>query len=187
MHTGSVVTNTITSHTIHSTGGIAFPASISDGSTIPLAGQGPWRINLQWTNGGGGRLYYQIDDNSAVKGYLTKTAVSDRRLKSNITEEIDYWLSQFDKIKIYEFEYNEKLPQAGGGQYFPDGEKRLGVIADEVEKIFPQYVLGQSNDEEYQSVDYSSFIPVLMAVVKKQYKTIEELSSKVDELESRMV
>jgi Chaperone of endosialidase len=220
----NVSTDTITGHAIDSSGGIAFPASITDGAIIPLTGQGPWKTNLQWTNGGGGRLYYQINNDSNVKGYLTRTGVSDRRLKSNINQEIKSWLSKFNQIKIYEFDYNNLLPQAGDHEYIPDGIKKLGVIADEIEVLFPEFVLGTAKEEiliqsfegktqkekeeligkfnssettvkvdgiyskaEYQQVDYSSFVPLLMAVNLNQNKLIEQLSAKVDELESRLV
>jgi len=219
-----VTTGTITGHAIDTSGGIAFPASITDGTIIPLPGQGPWRTNLQWTNGGSGRLYYQIDDNSTVKGYLTKTHLSDRRLKSNITQEVEDWLTKFNQIKIYEFEYNNLVPQAGGYECIPEQIKKIGVIADEIEQLFPEFVLGTATEEaliqslegktqeekeqlieeldtpqttvkidgiyskpEYQQVDYSSFVPLLMAVNLNQNKRIQELSAKVDELESRLV
>jgi hypothetical protein len=219
----SVYSSDVGSHTMN-IGGIAFPARIDDGAVIPLSGQGPWRTNLQWTNGGSGRLYYQIDDNSAVKGYLTKTHLSDRRLKSNITQEVEDWLTKFNQIKIYEFEYNNLVPQAGGYECIPEQIKKIGVIADEIEQLFPEFVLGTATEEaliqslegktqeekeqlieeldtpqttvkidgiyskpEYQQVDYSSFVPLLMAVNLNQNKLIEQLSAKVDELESRLV
>ena len=219
----TVYSSDVGSHTMN-IGGIAFPARINDGDIIPLSGQGPWRTNLQWTNGGGGRLYYQIDDNSAVKGYLTKTHLSDRRLKSNISQEVENWLNKFNQIKIYEFEYNNTVPQAGGYECIPDGVKKIGVIADEIQQLFPQYVLGTAKEEtliqslegktqkekeqlieeldtpettvkadgiyskaEYQQVDYSSFVPLLMAVNLNQNKLIEQLSAKVEELQSRLV
>ena len=219
----AVSASTVSSHTMN-IGGIAFPARINDGVIIPLSGQGPWRTNLQWTNGGGGRLYYQINDDSNVKGYLTKTHLSDRRLKNNISQEVEDWLNKFNQIKIYEFEYNNIVPQAGGCECIPDGVKKIGVIADEIEQVFPQYVLGTAKEEtliqslegktqeekeqliekfdtpettvkadgiyskaEYQQVDYSSFVPLLMAVNLNQNKLIEQLSAKVDELESRLI
>jgi len=222
--TTHVTTDTITGHAIDASGGIAFPARINDGVNIPLSGQGPWRTNLQWTNGGSGRLYYQINDDSNVKGYLTKTHLSDRRLKNNISQEVEDWLNKFNQIKIYEFEYNNIVPQAGGCECIPDGVKKIGVIADEIEQLFPQYVLGTAKEEtliqslegktqeekeqliekfdtpettvkadgiyskaEYQQVDYSSFVPLLIAVNLNQNKLIEQLSAKVDELESRLV
>jgi hypothetical protein len=219
----TVYSSDVGSHTMN-IGGIAFPARINDGAVIPLSGQGPWRTNLQWTNGGSGRLYYQIDDNSTVKGYLTKTHLSDRRLKSNITQEVEDWLTKFNQIKIYEFEYNNLVPQAGGYECIPEQIKKIGVIADEIEQLFPEFVLGTATEEaliqslegktqeekeqlieeldtpqttvkidgiyskpEYQQVDYSSFVPLLMAVNLNQNKRIQELSAKVDELESRLV
>jgi hypothetical protein len=219
----TVYSSDVGGHTMN-IGGIAFPARINDGAVIPLSGQGPWRTNFQWTNGGSGRLYYQINDDSNVKGYLTKTHLSDRRLKNNISQEVEDWLNKFNQIKIYEFEYNNIVPQAGGCECIPDGVKKIGVIADEIEQLFPQYVLGTAKEEtliqslegktqeekeqlieeldtpettvkadgiyskpEYQQVDYSSFVPLLMAVNLNQNKLIEQLSAKVEELQSRLV
>jgi hypothetical protein len=65
-------------------------------------------------------------------------AISDRRLKENIEL---VGRDERTMLPLYEFEYK-------GG----DGRRFLGVMADDVEKVFPQAVIEMSNG--YKAVDY---------------------------------
>jgi hypothetical protein len=65
-------------------------------------------------------------------------AASDRRLKENIEL---VGRDERTMLPLYEFEYK-------GG----DGRRFLGVMADDVEKVFPEAVIEMSNG--YKAVDY---------------------------------
>lgn len=62
--------------------------------------------------------------------------------------------------------------------------KRFGLLAQDVEKIFPNLV---SKFEGNPSVNYVELIPVLIGSIKEQQKTIEGLKQKVLELENKTV
>lgn len=62
--------------------------------------------------------------------------------------------------------------------------KRFGLLAQDVEKIFPNLV---STFEGTPSVNYVELIPVLIGSIKEQQKTIEGLKQKVLELENKTV
>lgn len=61
---------------------------------------------------------------------------------------------------------------------FPDhnfpNDKQIGLIAQEVEKVYPEVVL--TDDKGYKSIDYSHLTPALIEAVK-------ELNAKVDEIQ----
>jgi FtsZ-binding cell division protein ZapB len=68
----------------------------------------------------------------------------------------------------------------------------IGVIAHELQEVYPFMVNGNKDDEEYQSVNYSALVPVLVNEIqglKSQNKELaeknKELVESVDELKSQ--
>jgi hypothetical protein len=72
---------------------------------------------------------------------------------------------------------------------FPDmnfeGERQIGLIAQEVEKIFPELV--RTDDNGYKAVSYEKLTVVLLEGMKEQQKQIEELRKMVTELKTAIV
>lgn len=64
------------------------------------------------------------------------------------------------------------------------GPKRLGLIAQEVEKVFPELVRQDSSN--YRYVDYIGLIPVLLEGIKEQQTIIDAQAEKMQELENRL-
>lgn len=64
----------------------------------------------------------------------------------------------------------------------PNQKEEIGLIAQELNLIFPEAVYEGGDDENIKpwGVDYAKLVPVLI-------KSVQELSAKVDELESRLV
>jgi hypothetical protein len=89
------------------------------------------------------------------------TAYSDERLKTNI-ETIPNAL--------------EKVNALRGVTFDKDGERGLGVIAQEVEKILPEVVM---DGEEFKSVAYGNIVGVLIEAIKEQQLMIDNLETKV--------
>ncbi len=56
--------------------------------------------------------------------------------------------------------------------------RQLGLIAQELEKEFPELVY--EDDKGYKSVDYDHFIPVLLEAIKEQQQQIEALKKQAD-------
>ena len=116
---------------------------------------------------------------------------SDERLKTNIKSfngAIEK-LTQID-IKTYNFKTEEY-------KYlnFPS-TKQYGVIAQNLEKVFPEMVLesehfipnenGDMTDKtvSFKAVNYTQLIPVLIKAVQEQQKMIEELQKEIQELKN---
>ena len=56
-----------------------------------------------------------------------------------------------------------------------DGEKQMGVIAQEVEKIIPEVVKEDDSEDKIKSVAYGNMVGVLIEAIK-------DLKAEVDEL-----
>jgi len=106
-----------------------------------------------------------ISGNLVVTGDITAsgdvTAFSDARLKKNITN-IQSPLDQIVKLRAVQYEsINDK-----------DGNTRLGMIAQELEKVYPELV---SETSGYKTINYSLLSVVLLEAIKEQQKQIEKL------------
>jgi hypothetical protein len=109
--------------------------------------------------------------NITSDGKLT-TATSDVRLKENI-EPLTNSL--------------EKLLQLSGVTYSWIGqeEKRIGFIAQEVEKVIPELVFTNNNTEDkIKGIHLDNITAVLVEAIKEQQKIIEELKVRISNLES---
>jgi len=101
-----------------------------------------------------------VDSNKDITGFRNITATnditafSDERLKSDI-ETIDNAL--------------DKVMNMRGVSFTKQAEKKIGVIAQEVEKVLPEVV----SDGEYKSVAYGNMVGVLIEAIK-------ELKSELD-------
>ena len=101
-----------------------------------------------------------VDSNKDITGFRNITATnditafSDERLKSDI-ETIDKAL--------------DKVMNMRGVSFIKQAEKKIGVIAQEVEKVLPEVV----SDGEYKSVAYGNMVGVLIEAIK-------ELKSELD-------
>jgi hypothetical protein len=81
----------------------------------------------------------------------------------------------------------EKLLQLSGVTYSWIGqeEKRIGFIAQEVEKVIPELVFTNNNNEEkYKGIHLDNITAVLVEAIKEQQKIIEELKVRISNLES---
>jgi hypothetical protein len=58
----------------------------------------------------------------------------------------------------------------------------LGFIAHEVQPYFPMLVNGEKNGVNYQSINYTGLIPVLVAEIKDLKSQVKILNSKVEQL-----
>ena len=95
------------------------------------------------------------------------TILSDRRLKSK-SSKLKHGIKELEKINTYKYEL--KTIQ---------NKKRFGLMADEVEKIFPELVTTHHNEKNYKSIDYIGLIPVLMNALIEQQKEIDHLKKRI--------
>jgi hypothetical protein len=150
-------TNTITSPTI----GGALGAATTANQFITGTAAGDVILLNQFT---GNKLYIT---NYSGGVYLTQgatswTANSDIRLK-NINSHIENAVEKLSTLQTINFCYkNDKT-----------NKQNLGLIAQEVEKIFPELI--DKDGEDMLGVRYTELVPVLI-------KAIQELKAEIDEL-----
>jgi hypothetical protein len=104
-----------------------------------------------------------------INGTLTQN--SDIRKKENIIE-IDNCI---DKVKAMRGVYYNRND-------FNTEVTKVGVIAQEVEKVLPELIL-ESPDDGLKSVAYAELTAVLINAIKEQQETIEDLKTRINKLE----
>jgi hypothetical protein len=118
---------------------------------------------IKGNDGGSGITACTFDMSAAGKATFNDDVVafSDERLKSDI-KTIDNAL--------------DKVSQMRGVSFVKNGHKSIGVIAQEVQKVFPEIVSTEKKDgEEYLGVAYGNMVGVLIEAIKDLQKQVDEL------------
>lgn len=113
-------------------------------------------------------LTYNLEVSGSMRASGAVLSNSDERLKDNIYP-IDNALSRVGQIEGVYFNWKE------------GGDRQVGVIAQEVEKVLPEVVSQDKNS--YLSVDYSKIVPLLIGAINEQNAIISDLAEKVKNLE----
>ena len=126
--------------------------------------------NVYWRDGGSIRYrFFPSTANMTINGTLTQN--SDIRIKENIVE-IDDCIGKVQAMRgVY---YNRTD--------FNTGPTKVGVIAQEVEAVLPELIL-ENEDDGLKSVAYSELTAVLINAIKEQQEIIEDLKTRVEQLE----
>ena len=105
------------------------------------------------------------DGSATLAGDLTVN--SDARLKSNIVS-LGNTISKLLLIdgKTYTMKSNDAI-------------EKIGLLAQEVQKAFPELVKQSGDEEGTLSVNYQGMIPVLINAIKEQQKDINEIKNKL--------
>ena len=90
---------------------------------------------------------------------------SDARLKSNIVS-LGSTLS--------------KLLQIDGKSYEMKGKQKIGLLAQEIQEVFPELV--SEDDNEMLAVNYQGLVPILINALKEQESKITYQQAQIDEL-----
>ena len=102
-----------------------------------------------------------VDQN--IYAYSTTTA-SDIKLKDNV-ETIESALSLVEDMRGVTWNWKK------------DGAKCAGVIAQEIQPIFPVVVKENTDEDKTLSVSYGNMVGILIEAIKEQQKQIEELKN----------
>ena len=99
---------------------------------------------------------------------------SDKRLKTDI-KPLENSLQHIEQINGVKFYWKDK--KRFGSQ------KEIGVIAQDVEKVYPQIVT--TDKDGYKKVNYQLLVAPLIEAVKELKKENEQLKQRVEKLENR--
>jgi len=89
---------------------------------------------------------------------------SDIRLKENVEK------ANIDNVL-------EKISQIEAIKYTLDGQKQIGISAQEVEKVFPEIVVERNGEK---SIDLKGLVTILLEAIKKQNEKIKNLEEKIE-------
>jgi hypothetical protein len=108
---------------------------------------------------------------------------SDKRVKTNITT-IPSALNKLQQLRGINFDYKKDFFNTRFGSqanYDKEGKNKLGLLAQEVEKVFPQLVNKKDSIWKLNMID---LIPVLVEAIKEQQTEIETLQQQVNNQKS---
>jgi len=153
----------------------SYPISISQG--VPVSSGGNARIKI-----GNHIIKGSANDDLFIYGYNGETTggllyvggyytFSARSIKSNIVK-LENSLTKICQLNGYSYTITET------------GRNDIGLIADEVETVFPDLVSHDENNEA-NSVDYTSLVAVLIESIKEQQSIIESLKTRLTALENK--
>jgi hypothetical protein len=191
------------------TGSLTIDGGVTLAGSLSVGGEAFFRANRTNISGfdGGARLGYHWvrtngDDNEMWFAYAqawpnrtdiprrVEVAVplwapvlrqtSDARLKSNIRP-LDGVLPRVASLRAVS--YDRLHPD---GSPATQGVREIGVIAQELETLFPELVAG-GGEEHFKAVDYSGLTGVLVEAIKDLHARNEQLARRVTELETARV
>lgn len=110
---------------------------------------------------------------SAVWSANGTIQTSDARLKTNIYP-LQYGLKEV--MNMQPVSYNWKTN--------PNGEHKIGLIAQQVRTMVPEVVIGDEQRENL-GMNYAELVPVLINAIKEQQQQIEELNKRLKTLENK--
>lgn len=133
-------------------------------------GLGGWSRNA-WS------WYSDPSGNMVAQGNVT--AYSDPRLK-DVIGRIDSPIAKLHQLDGVYFTWKHGFAHTS----VRAGEKDLGVLADQVEAVFPE-IVSQSIDidgERYRTVAYDKLVPVLIEAVKELSDEVNRLKARIGEI-----
>jgi hypothetical protein len=100
-------------------------------------------------------------------------------LKKNIETARDGYLDDVNKLRVVKYNWNSQ----------EDGEaKELGVIAQELEQVFPgliQESKAEGADTSYKQIKTSVLPFILLKAIQEQQTIINDLKARVEALEAK--
>ena len=160
IHAGSTI---LTLADTISTGVPSFSIDVQTGPVFQILGNSVTSLSTVLEVGGSGTFAGTV----SATGFVT---LSDVLRKKNI-QPIGTGVSrQFETIRPYYY----TVPQMGSGDPQEEDQIEIGLLAQELEKVFPQCIRRSQNGIRY--VNYNSVVALLLGAVR-------ELNGRVDELE----
>jgi len=131
-----------------------------------------------WPSGwGGGFTTYDISAGGIYYNVLVQR--SDMRLKNKINEFGQDVIVKYLQLKPITYYWNQGKSSDTNLQY--------GLIAQEVEKLFPEMVLTASDSTQTKSVNYQALHAISLKVIQSQQAEIELLKKKQSDIEQRLL
>jgi hypothetical protein len=133
-------------------------------------------VMTDWPIWGGGLATYDICSASIIaSNFVTR---SDRRLKNNILGIDSTAISKYLNLRPVTFYWNQDKPR--------DPSLQFGLIAQEVESIFPEMVNTGTDKLKTKSVNYQALHALSLKVIQSQQAELEALKKMQADFEKRL-
>ena len=131
-----------------------------------------------WVSGwGGGLATYDISASGIYYNVLVQR--SDRRLKNSINELVNDVVERYLKLRPINYLWNQDKPRDTNLQY--------GLIAQEVELLFPEMVSTATDSMQTKSVNYQALHAISLKVIQSQQAEIDALKKMQANMEQRLL
>jgi hypothetical protein len=121
------------------------------------------------------RLY--VNGNAFATGLWV---TSDIRLKRNVKSlDSNGVLDKVKEVGVIQYNYSEEITKGDP----TNNEKLIGVIAQDIEKSFPEAV--KTDEKGYKAVSVNALTAILLQAIKDQQKQIDTLQKEVEELKAK--
>ena len=100
------------------------------------------------------------------------TTTSDYRIKENVKQLDEKFI--IDKLNPVKY-LNNNL-----------GKQDIGLIAHELQDIYPELVNGEKDGNQLQSVNYTGLIPILIKEIQDLKKSMKSIKEEVNELKNKI-
>ena len=162
-----------------------FEGGSNGNNSIYIDAQGSGSVDLQ-AFGGTGNVgiktnspSYNFYVNGSSGGTQAWANASDARLKMNVRP-IPNALDLVQRLVGVSFEWRPaETREVGKTLDLPLGQRQLGFIAQEVEKVVPEAVIKPQSPEGAYGMRDGSLVALLVQAVKEQQTEIQELKSKL--------
>jgi len=138
---------------------------------------GTFAVNYDGLNGKG--VTFETSGNATFAQDVTVNGnfytPSDQQLKTNIVT-LGNALQAIDSMRGVRFEYKDQKKYAKG--------PKIGVIAQELIKVFPEMVT--KGADGFFKVDYTQLSAVLIQAIKEQQKLIHQQQLEINDLKDRL-
>lgn len=158
-----------------SASGVGIIQSINNAGTSPQ----PLLLNPFSGNVGIGTVTpsYTLTVNGTTYATGAAGALSDARHKDNIKPLAKGALAEVEKLRPVTFTWKEPKDDGMKGE-------QIGLIAQDVQKVLPDIVLIQKNDEKTLSLKYDELIPVLVKAMQEQQAQIQAQQAEIAQLKA---
>jgi hypothetical protein len=149
-----------------------------------IGGSGANALNVYGSTGGLSQRFLVSQAGSCFNITGTYGTISDIKVKENIEDARNY-LDDLCKVRIVKYSLKADAKESAD---------KLGVIAQELEQIFPNMIEEQPDvidgkevaDTTTKSVKYSVFVPMLIKAIQEQQAIIQSQADTITAMEARL-